>query len=60
MGSDPFASAALIESDDKQPKSVNLQVCVRVCVCGLLAERDKDDILNVSAGVLVSLSCSGV
>lgn len=31
MGSDPFASAALIESDDKQQKRVNLQE--RVCVC---------------------------
>lgn len=60
MGSDPFASTALIESDDKQHKSVNLQVCVCVLVVGLFAGRDKDDILYLSASVLVSPLCLGV
>lgn len=61
-GCDPFASAALIESDDKQQKCVNLQVWVCECewgcgVGGVLAGKNKDDLLNLSASVFVSLLC---
>lgn len=35
-------------------------MCVCVCVGGLLAEGDKDDILCLSESVLVSLLCLGV
>lgn len=38
-GSDLFASAALIESDDKQHKTVNLRVCTRSCAAASDAAR---------------------
>lgn len=52
--SDHFACTALIESDDKQQKSVNLQACVGVYwyveVFGM-AEGDKNDILYMFISV---------
>lgn len=66
-GSDLFASAALIESDDKQHKTVNLQACARSCARRGCCQRGTEcaaacwcsgfPFLFVTASIYLSIKC---